>query len=246
MSEQGWVIISGASRGIGQACALSLAATGASLFLLGRDSERLSAVAEQCLAKGAQQVEYYRVDLFDAEQIKQCFVKFNQLKARLYGLVNAAGIMQPQSLMTTRLSSIEQQLQVNSIAPLLMAQYASRLMLRNKQGSIVNISSAVAEQGAAGQAAYASSKAAVDGLTKSLARELGPLGIRVNAVRPGIIDTDLLADLTESQRQTTIAHCDLQRIGQADEVAEVVNFLLSAKASYVHGQIIAVDGGLSL
>ena len=146
----------------------------------------------------------------------------------------------------TRLRDLQQQLNTNTVAAFQHAQLASRLMTKRKNGSIINLCSAVGEQGSAGQSAYATSKAALSGMTKSMAKELGSLNIRVNGVAPGFIDTGMVSEYQHDKRQQVLDNIALKRAGQADEVAELICFLLSEKADYITAQVIGIDGGIKL
>lgn len=241
-----WALITGASSGIGKACALDLAKAGYQLALLGRNVEAMEILAKQISSEHGVSVELLAADLEDAEQINAAFGQLNKRTRMLSAVVNCAGLMQPASIMVTKRESIDQQLTVNTIAPMLICQLASRMMLRSPRAAIVNVSSQVASQGQPGQASYAASKAAVEGFSKALARELGPMGIRVNVVSPGIIDTPLLFTISDEERNRTAQQTDLRRIGQPEEVAALIRFLVSPAASYIHGQVIAIDGGLHL
>ncbi len=154
--------------------------------------------------------------------------------------------MPEAAMMMTSAEQLQQVFAVNTFGSFYCAQYASRLMARNRSGAIVNIASVVAEQGSAGQVAYSASKAALKGMTASMAKELAPMGVRVNSVAPGFIETELVAHYSAKQRQQLISQTALGRLGQADDVAAVVAFLCSESASYITGQTIAVDGCLQL
>jgi 3-oxoacyl-[acyl-carrier protein] reductase len=232
-------LITGASRGIGAACVQQLQQAGHQLVLVARD-----AAAMQTLAMPDDLV--ISTDLCDETQVLACFRQVQQHCGRLDHLINAAGIMQDSALALTKTSSLAAQFQLNVSATFLCCQLASRLMLRQKCGNIVNIGSKVGESGSSGQAAYSASKAAVTGLSKSLAKELGPQGIRVNVVAPGFISTDLTANYDATQRAKLAEQTALRRLGTAEDVAAVVSFLCSDAARYVTGQVIAVDGGLVL
>ncbi|MPW28668.1 SDR family oxidoreductase [Agarivorans sp. B2Z047] len=239
-----WVLISGASSGIGASCAKQYYHLGYSLLLVARDKAKLELLSDSLPSSNEQEVHYFSVDVSDELNVRTLFSQLVKITKRLDVLVNSAGVMLPQALIMTKPEVVEKLFKINSLSPVWLSQYASKLMMRQRKGAIINVGSAVAEQGAKGQSVYAASKAAVEGLTKSLARELAPVGIRVNAVRPGIIDTPLLNELSEEERESTINKVDLKRIGHPDEVAQVVVFL--SQAEYVTGQIINVDGGLHL
>ena len=224
-------LITGASRGIGAACVRQLQQAGHQLILVARDEAALAALA-------APDDMVIVADLNDEAQIFACFQQVQQHFGRLDHLINAAGVM------LTKSTSLAAQLQINVTAAFLCCQLGSRLMLRQKRGNIVNFGSKVGENGSSGQAAYCASKAAVSGLSKALAKELGPQGIRVNVIAPGFIDTALTAHYSETQRSQLVSQTALRRLGTAADVAAVVGFLCSDAAAYVTGQVLAVDGGL--
>jgi len=239
-------LITGASRGIGAASALRLAASGHHVVLTARDDTALMMIAEQCQRAGAASTSVLPCDLTDQDAVLQLFSQLKQQHQRLDHLVNAAGRMQDSVIGMTRLSDVQSLFSLNVTASYQCCQLAARLMSRQKAGNIVNLASKVGESGAVGQSAYAASKAAVSGMTKALAKELGPSGIRVNAIAPGFIETDLTAHYSAEQKQQLCRQVSLGRTGQADEVAALVQFLCSKDAAYISGQIIAVDGGFSL
>jgi len=248
MSEQAPVsLITGASRGIGRATAMALAKAGHELILVARDAKALEQVQTDCQALGAL-VSTHAVDLTDRDAVAALFRLIQpQLQDKGLGnLVHCAGQMQDSLLAMTRLTDMDKLLALNVGATVQLCQLASKLMIRHKAGHLLLLSSKVAESGSAGQAIYAASKGAVSSLVKSLAKELGPTGIRVNAVAPGFIETDLTAHYNEDKRQQLMQNISLRRLGQADEVAAVIQFLCSNDARYITGHILAVDGGFSL
>lgn len=239
-------LVTGASRGIGAASALRLAALGHHLLLTARHEIALTDIAQQCQLAGAASTLVLPCDLTDQASVMQLFNQIKQQHQKLDHLINAAGMMQDSMLGMTRLSDLQALFSLNVMASYQCCQLAARLMMRQKQGNIVNLASKVGESGAIGQSAYAASKAAISGLTKALAKELGPFGIRVNAVAPGFIETDLTAHYSDAQKQQLCHQISLGRTGQADEVAAVIQFLCSTDASYISGQVMAVDGGFSV
>jgi 3-oxoacyl-[acyl-carrier protein] reductase len=248
MSDQAPVsLITGASRGIGRATALHLAKAGHELILVARDAGALEQVQADCEALGAL-VSIHRLDLTDRDAVTALFrlIQTTLQDKALSNLVHCAGQMQDSLLAMTRLTDLDKLMALNVGATVQLCQLASKLMVRHKAGHLVLLSSKVAESGSAGQALYAASKGAVSSLVKSLAKELGPNGIRVNAVAPGFIETDLTAHYSEDKRQQLTAQISLRRLGQADEVAAVIQFLCSTDARYITGHILAVDGGFSL
>jgi 3-oxoacyl-[acyl-carrier protein] reductase len=242
MLAQKHILITGANRGIGKAVAEVCVGLGANVYLAGRNEVELESLAAE-LGESATAFCY---DITDPNEVKQAFRHLQQHVGCLDGLVNNAGIMLDASIAMTLIADLQQQLQVNTVAAFQHAQLASRLMTKNRQGCIINLCSIVGEQGSAGQSAYATSKAALSGMTKAMAKELGALGIRVNGVAPGMIDTDLVSHYSPEKRQKLIESISLRRVGETKEVADLVSFLLSDHAAYITGQIIAIDGGMSL
>lgn len=242
MLEQKTILVTGASGGIGAAIAELCVGLGATVFLGGRNDHVLQQLAER-LGENAVAFSY---DVTSQQQVKQAFAHIQKYVGKLDGLVNNAGIMIDAPLVATRLEDLQQQLQSNTVSAFMHAQLASRLMTRQAHGSIINICSLVGEQGSAGQSAYATSKAALSGMSKSLAKELGAVGIRVNGVAPGFIDTELTRHYGDEKRAKVLEKIALRRAGQATDVANLVAFLLSDQADYITGQIISIDGGMSL
>ncbi|MCC2615111.1 SDR family oxidoreductase [Aestuariibacter halophilus] len=236
-----YILVTGANRGIGLATASVCVALGATVFLAGRDEEGLQGVAA-LLGERAVPMCY---DLTDEDEVKAAFGHIQTHVGKLDGLVNNAGAMLDRPLAMTRLSELRELLDINTVAAYQHAQLAARLMSRERNGVIVNVSSVVGEQGSAGQSAYATSKAALSGMTKALAKELAPLNIRVNGVAPGFIDTDLTAAYQDDKRDAVLQRIGLGRVGESKEVADLISFLLSPHASYITGQIIGIDGGMT-
>lgn len=242
MVEDKHILITGANRGIGKATAQLCVACGANVYLAGRNDQALESLAEEL----GERAVAFCYELTDREQTRQAFAHLQQHVGKLDGLVNNAGMMLDAPLAMTSLEALEQQLQINTVAAYQHAQLASRLMTRDKQGSIVNLCSLVGEQGSAGQSAYAVTKSAVSGLTRSIAKELGPLGIRANGVAPGFVSTDLVKGYQDQKRDDIIQRIPLGRAGSPGDVANLIVFLLSEHAAYITGQIIGIDGGLNL
>jgi len=237
------VLVTGASGGIGQAVVAACIERGATVFAGGRNEEALGAMQE-IFGKAFRPLVY---DVTDEQAVKDTFRQLQRqvsdgLAPPLFGLVNNAGVMLESPLSVTSMDKLKQQLNINFLAPYQHMQLASRLMSRLRRGSIVNIVSQVGEQGSKGMSAYAASKAALTGATKSLAKELAPVGIRVNAVAPGFIDTPLTEHFDDEARQKVLQRTVLQRAGTAKEVADAVLYLLSEQAGYTTGHVLPVDG----
>ncbi|GAA4718820.1 SDR family NAD(P)-dependent oxidoreductase [Brevibacillus fulvus] len=236
--------VTGASRGIGKAIAIELAAQGAELVLAARSEEHLAETAEQIRAKTGREPFLLGYDVADLSGIKQAFVHFQGKYKQLDILVNNAGVMEDALLPMVTQAQFQNTMNVNVQAAIFHMQYAARLMMRKKSGSIINISSIMGQVGNAGQVVYAASKAAVVGATRSASKELAPLNIRVNAVAPGFIETDLTNQLSSQKYAEKVNGIKMGRVGTAEEVAKVVLFLSSDWSSYVTGQVIGVDGGM--
>lgn len=236
------IIVTGASRGIGRAIALDSAARGAHLVLAARDSASLDDVASECLRAGAADVHGVALDLSSSDGIAPFFQQVFARHGRLDGLVNNAGVLHEGLLGMIRPEDIDRVLAVNVKAPLMAMQYAARLMTRGGAGSIVNLVSIMGTRGAAGLSLYSASKAAMVGATLSAAKELAPRGIRVNAIAPGFIDTDMTRDMPEAAHAARVASIGMGRAGTPEEVARLAGFLLGPDSTYVSGQVIGIDG----
>jgi len=238
-------VVTGASRGIGRACAEALAAGGWRVAIGYRSSESDAKDALAAIETDGGSGTIVHMDTLDAASVKQAFEEVAGSLGPVTGLVNNAGFSQDGLLLKYPLETFARTMDTNVRGAFLASQAAVRTMLRARWGRIVNMSSAVAIRGNAGQTAYAASKSALVGLTKSLAREVGVKGITVNAVCPGLVDTDMTSYLTEPARAVYIEQTPLGRTAHLEEVSAVVRFLMSEEASYVNGAVIPVDGGLT-
>ena len=236
-------VVTGASRGIGAAVAKKLASLGADLALIYAGNDALAeAAAADCRALGVR-AEAYRCDVSDGEAVKETVAK---IKAELGGvqlLVNNAGITRDGLVATMKEADFDEVLDVNLKGAFHMIRHCSGMMLRAKYGRIVNISSVAGLMGNPGQANYAAAKAGLIGLTKTTAKELASRGITVNAVAPGLIDTDMTRKLGLKEEALKSA-IPLGRAGKPEEVAEAVAFLL--QADYITGEVLRVDGGMAM
>jgi 3-oxoacyl-[acyl-carrier protein] reductase len=239
-------LITGASRGIGQACAVALAGAGAAVVLHAREAAHLDAVAAQVGALGQPEPLRLAYDVTDRDAMRRAFEILRKRHRQLDILVNNAGVLESGLLGMITDDSLQRVLATNLEAAIQHLQLAARLMAREKRGTIVNVSSIVGVRGAPGQVAYAASKAGIIGATLAAARELAPAGIRVNAIAPGFIDTDMNRGHKAETHAATLAKVAMGRMGTAAEVADVVLFLVSDLARYVTGQVLGVDGGMTL
>jgi 3-oxoacyl-[acyl-carrier protein] reductase len=238
-------LVTGGTRGIGHATAAALAAGGATVVLTGRDGNTARERADDVAKQHGVRVDGVALDVTDGDAITAVVRGVAAEHGRLDIVVANAGILEEGVIGMLRPDHIERQMTTNVTGTLLTVQAAARVMGR-KPGAIVVLSSIVAEHPGAGQSAYAASKAAVSAIARSAAKELGRRGIRVNAVAPGVIPTDLVAHLPETARDQAVDSTALRRLGTPDEVAAVIRFLVGDAASYVTGQVIGVDGGLSV
>lgn len=238
------VLVTGAGRGIGRAIAERFAVEGATLFLAVRHLEQGQALAAELQATHQITCHAFSCDVADADAVKMLFRELFSHSKTLDVLVNNAGVLDDALIGMVTPAQIERTFASNSFSVLYCSQYAARMMQRAGGGSIINLSSIIGRVGNAGQAVYGGSKAAVIGITQSLAKELAPQQIRVNAIAPGFIDTDMAHSLPEEKFQQRLQSIAMGRIGAADEVANVALFLASGLSSYVTGQVIGVDGGM--
>lgn len=234
-------VITGASGGIGSACVKLFLEQHAEVFAFIRTKESL---AEDRIPK-AEGIHFIECDLCSEASIKAAAKELSGASDHIDILVNNAGtVPDSTSFHMTSAGKLRQTFEVNFFGQSILTQYISRMMARNKQGSIVNISSVAAFDGTPGQFEYAASKAAVLGATKELAIELGRYGIRVNAVAPGITKTKMISGMSEELHNNTMDRCIMKREAEPYEIANAVLFLASGMSSYITGQVLRADGGL--
>jgi 3-oxoacyl-[acyl-carrier protein] reductase len=236
-------IVTGGSRGIGLAIARSLAEDGASVVVSGRDAARLDAAVKELEALGAPALAV-SADAGKREDVDRLIEVTRERFGRIDVVVNNAGITRDQLLVRMKDDDWDQVIDTNLRGVFLMTRAAAKVMMRQRSGRIIGIASTAGAMGNAGQVNYSAAKAGVIGLTKAAARELAHWNILVNAVAPGLIETDMTAAIPAEAREAMLQQVPLKRIGQSREVAEVVRFLAGDGASYITGQTIHVNGGL--
>lgn len=239
-------LITGASRGIGRAIAVTLAGYGATVIVNYCGSkEKADEVVEAIKSAGGNAVTY-QADVADFDAVSTMFAEVTKQFGKIDILVNNAGITRDNLLLKMSEEEFDQVIDTNLKGVFNCLKQASRLMLKQKSGKIINISSISGVIGNPGQVNYSAAKAGVIGMTKSLAKELGSRGITVNAVAPGYINTDMTAVLKDDLKEKVTELIPLRRLGETQDIAETVAFLVSDKASYITGQVIQVDGGLGI
>lgn len=237
------VLVTGGSRGLGLEIARTLAAGGDRVIAVARRPSEALQAAIEAAGESAGRIEFRPFDLLDTAAIPHLVSELRKEFGGIYGLVNNAGLGTSGVLAIMPDNQIEQLVRLNTVAPLVLTKYLVRAMMADGGGRIVNIASVVAFTGYSGLAAYSATKASLIGLTRSLAREVGPLGINVNAVAPGFVETEMTRDLKDAQRDQIARRSALRRLVGAEEVADAVAFLLSDKAGGVTGTVLTVDAG---
>ena len=236
-------IVTGGTRGIGAAVAALLAEHGAAVVVSGRDAARLQNAVQELEERGAS-VHGVVADAAKREDADRLVEAAKERYGRLDLLVNNAGITRDGLLIRMKDDDWDRVMEVNLRGAFLMTRAAAKLMVRQRSGRIINIASAAGAMGNPGQANYSAAKAGLIGFTKATARELAHWGVLVNAVAPGLIETDMAAAIPAEAREALLAQVPLKRIGSAREVAEMVGFLAGDGAAYVTGQVFHVNGGL--
>jgi 3-oxoacyl-[acyl-carrier protein] reductase len=233
-------VVTGGTRGIGRAVAEALIEVGATVAITGRDPETTGKVAGEIGAAS------WAFDVTDSGAVAAGFKAIATEYQKIDILVANAGVLEDALVGMIRPELVERMLATNVAGSIATVQAAARVMMRKKTGAIVLLASIVGENGSAGQTAYAASKAAVAAIARSTAKELGPRGIRVNAVAPGLIDTDMIAHLPAELLDRRVADTSLRRLGTPADVARAIRFLVSDEAAFITGQVLGVDGGLVL
>lgn len=235
------ILITGASRGIGYAISMLFSEQGGNVILTGRDKEKLNTLKSSLsLVHDDQRHHVYQMDVNYREQVNDVFKELLRDKTYIDCLVNNAGIMEDGTLQLVKEDIMINTFDTNVFGSIRTSQMAIKAFLRNKKGSIINLSSIIGTNGNSGQSVYGSSKAAIVGFTKSLSKELAIFNIRVNALAPGFIETDMTANMKNKKLESI----GLGRIGTPEDVAKAALFLASDLSEYITGQVIGVDGGM--
>jgi 3-oxoacyl-[acyl-carrier protein] reductase len=238
-------LITGGSRGIGRACVLALASDGWKVAVGYRSSDMEAKETLEAAESAGGEGVTVRLDALDEASVNEGFREAAEALGPITGLVNNAGLSKDGLVLRYSMETFDQVMATNVRGAFLCSRSALRGMLRAKWGRIVNMSSAVALRGNAGQTVYAASKTALVGITRSLAREVGAKGITVNAVCPGLVDTNMTSHLSNQARDVYVSQTPIGRTAMPEEIGSVVRFLMSDEASYVNGAVVPVDGGLT-
>src|ERR1700685_3476455 len=235
--------VTGASQGIGRACALKLATNGATVAAAARNQEKLNELVAEITAAGGRAVAC-ALDVTDEDQVKSSIKGVVAQFGKVDILVNNAGITRDQLVMRMKRADWDAVLQTNLTSAYLCTQAVSTSMLKQRWGRIINIASVFGQMGQAGQANYSASKAGLIGLTMAIARELGSRNVTCNAVAPGFIETAMTDVLGDEFKQNAAKQIPLGRVGSVEDVANAVTFLASDEASYITGHVLSVNGGM--
>lgn len=238
------VIVTGGSRGVGLAIARKLVAGGYRVIAIARaESDQLACAMRQEKSGRKNCLVFRAFDLEDTSAIPAFVKQLRKEFGSIHGLVNNAGLGTSGILATMHDSQIERLLRLNTLSPIILTKSVVRAMMADSGGRIVNVASIVGFTGYSGLSVYSATKASIIGFTRSLAREVGPLGINVNAVAPGFLETDMTESLGAQQREQIVRRSALHRLAQLDDVANAVEFLLSDKAMNITGIVLPVDAG---
>jgi 3-oxoacyl-[acyl-carrier protein] reductase len=238
------VLVTGGSRGIGLAIARRIAAAGYNVIAVARsESDELRAAIREAVSHGKGGLHFRAFDLSAVDAIPSLVKELRDEFGAIYGLVNNAGIGTEGLLATMHNTEIEALLRLNVLSPIILTKYVARHMMADGAGRIINMSSIIASTGYNGLSVYGATKAAASGFTKSLAREVGKLGITVNAIAPGFVDTELTQSLSEAQRKRIAGRSALRRLPETEDVAGMVEYLLGEGGRNITGTVLTIDAG---
>lgn len=239
-------IVTGASKGIGKACALRLAADGYAVAVnYAHNDEEAKKVLDEIVNNGGT-AKLYKADVSDKDAVRKMVREIDKDFGRIDLLVNNAGIVRDEYLLMMNPDTLDKCFDLNVKGYFYMSQQVALKMFRKKSGVIINMSSVSGSFALAGQTVYSATKGAVNALTRTMAKELGGYGIRVNAVAPGFVRTEMLDHIPEEKKEEYLKAIPLHRLAEVEEVASLVSVLASSSCSYMTGQILTMDGGLSL
>jgi 3-oxoacyl-[acyl-carrier protein] reductase len=239
-------LVTGCNKGIGKAIVKKFAQQGAIVFAIARSENSLDELCKELSARYSTQVISLYFDITDHQKCKEAIIKIKKEFRTLDILVNNAGKVSYEILGMVNFTELREMFEVNVVASINLMQLASKLMMRQNSGSIINISSLVGEKGTKGQLGYSATKGAVIALTKSASKDLAKYNIRVNTLAPGMIETERFQKIMEENFQDKVKDIGFGRLGQASEVADACVFLGSDSSGYITGQVIGIDGSLKI
>jgi 3-oxoacyl-[acyl-carrier protein] reductase len=238
------VVVTGGSRGLGLAISIKLATSGYRAIALARkESRELTSAIAASTGAGTGALEFVPFDLEDIDAIPRLVTSLRKRCGPIYGLVNNAALGEGGALSLMHTSRIERLVRLNTLSPMVLTKYAVRTMMADGGGRIVNVASIVGFTGYSGLSVYGATKASMLGFTRSLAREVGRMGVNVNAVAPGFLDTDMTQGLEETQRAQIARRSALRKLPAVEDVAEAVEFLLGERSASITGTVLTVDAG---
>lgn len=240
------VLITGASKGIGAAIAIELAEKGLNVIVNYNTSQEKAIALNEVIRKNQGKCEIKKFDVSNYSEVEAAFDEIIDKYKKIDYLVNNAGVVADNLIIKMKEEEFDKVIKTNLYGTFNCSKIASKYMIKQRFGVIINISSIIGQMGNAGQTNYAASKAGIIGLTKSLSKELGSRNIRVNAIAPGFIETDMTDNLNVIQKKILTDKIALKRLGKGSDVAHLVSFLLSEEASYITGEVISINGGLSI
>jgi len=238
------VLVTGASRGVGLAVARKLAGAGYQVAALARaQGEALTAAIEETKTLQCGSLAFEPFDLNDVQAIPALARRLKRRFGAFYGLVNNAGLGTDGLLTNMHLTQIEALVRLNTVAPIVLTKHILRSMILEREGRIINMASIIAQSGYSGLSVYGATKASMIGFTKSLAREVGALGVTVNAIAPGFLDTEMTSGLDEHARGQVVRRSAMRRLAEVDDVANAVAYLLGEGARNITGAVLTIDAG---
>lgn len=238
------IIVTGGAKGIGKAIVKALASDNTTIYFTYNNSFKEAQELSDSLKDF--QVDFVKVDISDYDQSKAFIEEIIKKESKIDILINNAGVTSDGLFLAMSVEKWQKVIETNLTGTFFITKEVAKNMIKKRTGKIINISSIVSSQGNIGQSNYIASKAGIDGITRALALELASRNITVNAVAPGFVVTDMTSDVLEKNSEKILSHIPLNRFANPEDIANVVDFLCSSKADYITGQVIVVDGGLSL